>query len=302
MQPIAPELLPYLAEPSQLPSGTPGKTGYLQLGFERQGERTILRKLARKVPLLVQQALYWDEAMPDLPCVAIISNAGGIVQGDRYSIEIELGPKAQAHVTTQAATKIHVMDQNYASQTQHIRAADGAYLEFLPDPMIPHRHARFLTHTTLSVAPTATVLYAEVLSAGRKYHEEGELYQYDLFSSFVRAEREDGRELFVEKFVIEPARDPVRRLGVLGPYDVFGNAILLTPPACADQIFEQLPASAEATQEIACGAGRLPNDAGLIYKVLGQETEPVRAKLREFWSLVRTTVVGAELMKEFAWR
>jgi urease accessory protein len=299
---IAPELIPYLAEPPQLPSGTPGKNGHLLLGFERQGERTILRKLERRVPLLVQQALYWDEAMPNLPCVAMISNAGGIVQGDRYTVEVELGPEAQAHVTTQAATKIHVMDHNYASQTQHVRVAEGGYLEFLPDPMIPHRHTRFLTRTTLTVAPTATVLYAEILAAGRKHHEGGELYQYDLFSSHVRGEREDGRELFVEKFVIEPARSPVRQVGVVGPYDVFANALLLTPREHADRVFEELPAMFEADTELASGASRLPNDAGLVYKILGMETEPVRAKLREFWSIVRTTVTGNGLMKEPAWR
>ncbi len=302
MQATAPELLPYLAEPPQLPSGAPGKNGYLKLGFERQGERTILRELERRVPLLVQQALYWDEEFLGLPCVAIISNAGGIVQGDRYTIEIELGAEAQAHVTTQAATKIHVMDHNYAAQTQHVRLGEGAYLEYLPDPMIPHRHTRFLMHTTLTMAPNATLFYAEILSAGRKHHGEGELYQFDLFSSLVRAEREDGRELFVEKFVVEPGQSPVRQLGVVGPYDVFANALLLTPRAYADAIFEELGAGFDARAELASGASRLPNDAGLVFKVLGMETEPVRARLREFWSLVRTHVTGKGLMKEPPWR
>jgi urease accessory protein len=302
MEATAPELLPYLAEPPQLPSGTPGKDGYLKLGFERRGERTILRELERRVPLLVQQALYWDEELPGLPCVAMISNAGGIVQGDRYTIEIDLGPEAQAHVTTQAATKIHVMDHNYATQTQRLRLREGAYLEYLPDPVIPHRHARFLTHTTLTVAPSATVLYAEILSAGRKHHDGGELYRFDLFSSLVRAEREDGRELFVEKFVIEPERSPVRQAGVMGPYDVFANALLLAPRPCTDHVFEALGAGFDQSAQTASGASRLPNDAGLVFKVLGMETEPVRAKLREFWCLVRTYVTGKGLMKEPLWR
>jgi urease accessory protein len=302
MRAFLPELSPYLEEPPQLPSGTPGKTGFLRLGFERQEERSILRTLERHVPLLVQQALYWDEEMPGLPCVVIISNAGGIVQGDRYEIEIELAAEAQAHVTTQAATKIHQMDANYATQVQTIRLGEGAYLEYLPDQVIPHRHARFVTHTTLSVAPGATLLYSEILSGGRKYHGEGELFQYDLFSSLVRAERPDGRELFTEKFVIEPAHEDVRRLGVLGEYDVFANVIVVTPRECADRIFEQVPAGIDALEKVACGASRLPNDAGLIFKVLGKETEPVRAKVRDFWSLVRKSATGCELMKEFAWR
>jgi urease accessory protein len=40
----------------------------------------------------------------------------------------------------------------------------------------------------------------------------------------------------------------------------------------------------------------------LVFKVLGQESQPVRAKVREFWSLVRHTVTGAPVLPEFLWR
>ena len=53
---------------------------------------------------------------------------------------------------------------------------------------------------------------------------------------------------------------------------------------------------------LAAGACRLPNEAGLVYKVLGMEREPVQAKVREFWSVVRRQIVGAGVPQEFAWR
>jgi urease accessory protein len=56
------------------------------------------------------------------------------------------------------------------------------------------------------------------------------------------------------------------------------------------------------TEKWAAGASRLPNDAGLIYKVVGMEAAPVRAKVREFWSVVRPEVVGVRIPREFAWR
>ena len=68
---------------------------------------------------------------------------------------------------------------------------------------------------------------------------------------------------------------PVRRVGVMGGFDVFGNVILLTPKRHADRIFEQIPAVVNPAEKWAAGAGRLPNHAGLIYKVVGTETEPV---------------------------
>ena len=106
---------------------------------------------------MVQRALYCDQEMPDLACVFLITTTGCLLQGDRLALDITLGPRAQAHVTTQSATKIHAMDANYAAQTQTITLADDAYLEFLPDPVIPHRRARFVSDTRISVAPTATL-------------------------------------------------------------------------------------------------------------------------------------------------
>jgi urease accessory protein len=299
---FASELAPYQDEPRQLATGSPGKVAHLRLGFERRGERSILADLFRRAPLIVHRAIYWDEEMPHLPCVFIISNAGGIVQGDRSTISIEVGPAAQAHVTTQSATKIHEMNANHASQMQEIVLHDNAYLECLPDPVIPHRHTRFLTDTRIAIAPTATLLYSEILMAGRKHHAAGELYEYDLFSSTVRGERPGGTQLFTEKFVIKPRQQSVRRVGIMGAFDVFGNVILLTPKRHADRIFEQVPAVVSLDERWAAGASRLPNDAGLIYKVVGMESALVRSKIREFWSIVRPEVVGARVPPEFAWR
>jgi len=299
---LASELARYQDEPRQLATGSPGKVAHLRLGFERRGDRSILADLFRRAPLIVHRAIYWDEEMPQLPCVFIVSNAGGMVQGDRYTISIEVGPAAQAHVTTQSATKIHEMDANHASQKQEIVLHDNAYLEYLPDLVIPHRHTRFLTDTRIAIAPTATLLYSEILMAGRKHHAAGELYEYDLFSSTVRGERPDGTELFTEKFVIKPRQQSVRRVGIMGAFDVFGNVILLTPKRHADPIFEQVPAVVRLDERWAAGASRLPNDAGLIYKVVGMESAVVRSKIREFWSIVRPEIVGARVPPEFAWR
>lgn len=295
------ELASYQDEPKQLPSGSFGKNAFLRLGFEQRPERTVLATLHRRAPLIVQQALYWDEGMPGLPCVSIISNAGGILQGDRYAIEIELEPGTQAHVTTQAATRIHEMDANYATQTQNLTLGAGSYLEYIPHPVIPHSHARFVQHTEISIDPTATLVYSEILMPGRKYYGTGELFHYDLFSSTVHAARPDGASLFTEKFVIEPHRSSVSRLGAMGSFHVFGNVILLTPRIHADRLFDAVEPAFDKETELAYGACRLPNDAGLLFKVLGMETAPVRDTIRKLWALARQEVTGASLPDNFLW-
>lgn len=298
----APELAPYQDEPAQLPSAAPGKVGELRLRFAERGGRTVLADLYRQSPLLVQRALYWDEAMPELACVFILTTSGGLLQGDRLSIDLTLEAGARAHVTTQSATKIQEMDANFATQRQRISLAEDAYLEYLPEPIIPYRHSRFLTHTQVTLPESATLLYAEIHLPGRKYYRDGEIFQYDLFSSTLRAARPAGADLFVEKFLIEPARFGVDRRGVLDGFHVFANVVLLTTPERAQRVFDRTEPTWDEAARLAAGVNRLPNAAGLVYKVLGMDTEPVRAKVREFCVHARREAVGKETPPTFSWR
>lgn len=301
MRSAARELAAYQDEPKQLPSGSFGKTPFLRLGFEPRGDRSVLTTLHRRAPFIVQQALYWDEAMPGLPCVCIISNAGGVLQGDRNRIEIELAPGAQAHVATQSATRIHEMDANHATQAQTIRLGAESYFEYIPHPVIPHRGSRFAQETLIEIDETATLVYSEVLMPGRKHYGAGEIFAYDLFSSLTRAVRPDGRLLFAEKFVIEPPRAPVDTLGIMGPFHVFGNLIVLAPKPVVDALFEATAPLYDEARGVAFGASRLPNDAGLIVKALGMESAPVVATLRACWAQARRAATGAGLPDRFLW-
>jgi urease accessory protein len=298
----SPELASFQDEPAQMPSGTIGKSGFLRLGFERRDGHTILAELDRRVPYLAQRALHSDPALPDLAHVFLITSSGCLLGGDRLALEVALAPQARAHVTTQSATKIHAMDANYALQTQSFVLGEAAYLEFLPEPLIPHRRSRFVSDTQITIAPDATLLYAEIVQSGRKHHDPQECFGATLLSLAVTARRPDGRPLFTEKLVFEPARHPARQTGVMDSFDVFGNVVLLTPVAVADRIAARVGADVDLEQGVAHGACRLPNDAGLIYKVLGRETVQVKDKVREFWGIVREEVTGCSIPPPYFWR
>jgi len=297
----AKEMRPYLGEPKAMPVGSPGKVGYLYLGFERDAEgRSILRELERRAPLIVQQELYFDEAMPEMPCVYILSSGGPNVDGDRYEQHFVVREGAFAHISTGAATKLAEMRCNYSGLSQVFELAQDAYLEFLPEPTIPCRHARFIADTTIRIDPSATLFYAEIYLSGRKYF--GETFRYDILSVCTHAERWDAEQLFREKFIIRPEHCGPSSLGVMNGCDVFANAIVLTPPAHADAIYDRTEAFIDRGRRLAAGITRLPNDCGLLYKALGGESEPVKRLIREFCSAVRLEVKGRPLPEEFPWR
>lgn len=297
------EMQPYLTEPPQMYVGAPGKHGYLRLGFELDPRgKSILRDLDRRVPLIAQQELYFDEAMPEMPCLYILSSGGPNVDGDRYQQDITVRKDAFAWVSTGAATKLAEMRYNYSGMIQNIVLEENAYLEFMPEPVIPCKHTRFISDTRLNVHPTATVFYSEIYMGGRKYYKDGELFQYDILSVCSHGERPDGEQLFREKFVIDPNVVPVRQLGVMRHYDVFANVIVMTPKENADKIYEATDAFIDREKNIAVGITHLPNDAGLLFKVLGMEPGPVKKIVREFCSKVRMQVKGKPVPPEFPWR
>jgi urease accessory protein len=302
MKILAPELDLYQDEPRQLPTGALGKDALLRLRFEARQDRSILSFMERRAPLLVQKALYCDEGMPGMPVVYIVSTSGGALQGDRYAMEFSVGPGACGHITTQASTKIHEMDANYVGQTQDITLEDRAYLEYLPESIIPFRHSRFHTFTRVRLASTASLFYAETLTGGRLYYRDGEKFLFDVFSSTVNAERLDGFKLFTEKFLLEPQRSTLSRLGVMGEFTMFGNVILLTPQEHSDAIHARVPAVWDWERKWAAGLGRLPNGAGLIYRVLATDSGLVRAKIREFLAVARPQITGFDVPSEFPWR
>lgn len=299
----AKEMKPYLEEPKAMPVGTPGKVGYLYLGFELDADgKSILRDLDRHAPLIVQQELYFDEGMPEMPCVYILSSGGPNVDGDRYTQHFVVRRDAFAHISTGAATKLAEMRYNFSGLEQRFELEQNAYLEYLPEPTIPCRHTRFIADTAIRIAPSATLFYAEIYMSGRKYFGTGEKFRYDILSVCTHAERSDGRPLFREKFIIRPELYAPDSLGAMNGYDVFANVVVLTPPEHADAIYEKTEAFIDPERRLAAGITRLPNDCGLLYKVLGEETGPVKKLIRAFCAVVRREVKGRDLPDEFPWR
>lgn len=297
------EVVPYLTYSGFKHAGSAGKCGSLFLGFEREESgRSILRTLDRRAPLIVQQALYFDEEMPDMPCVYILSAGGPNVDGDRYRQHFRLASGSMAFISTGAATKLAEMRCNFSSLKQRFELEDGAYLEYLPEHVIPCRHARFVADTTAVVAPSATLVYGEIYTSGRRYYGEGECFVYDVLSVCTRVERPDGTPLFREKMIIDPSQYSPCRLGIMADYEIFANVLVLTPSDKRDAIWEQTVPFDDEHIGIAAAIARLPNEAGLLYKVLGRDVGTVKRQVRSFCSLVRQVVKGHPLPEEFPWR
>lgn len=303
----APEMAPYLEEPDAMYVGAPGKHGYLRMGFELNKDGlSIMRDLEVHHPIVVQKELYFDEEMPEMPCVYILSSGGPYVNGDRYRQDITMRQGSMAWVSTGAATKIAEMRKNYVGMVQNIVLEEDSYLEFLPEPVYPGLHSRFISDTNIVAHESSTLVYGEIYMCGRKYYtvkcREGEIYRYDVLSVCTHASRPEGEELFREKFLIQPPKRFPKSVGVMDKYDVFANLVVITPKDKADAIYGEIEPFIDKEKHLALGITQLPSNAGLLIKVLGMEPGPVKELVRKCASKVRLAVKGKKMPEEFPWR
>lgn len=297
------EVAPYLSQRQGAPSGSTGKRGYLRMAFELDAQgRSILRDLERHTPIVAQQELYFDEQMPSMPCVYILSSGGPNVDGDRYRHLITLRRDAFAHISTGAATKLAEMTSDYSALEQRFELDAGSYLEYLPEPTIPCRHARYIAATQIVISPTATMFFADIYLSGRRHKRGGEHFAFDLLSIATSASRPDGEQLFDERMVIEPSRHAPSALGAMGTWSILGNCFVLAPERVIEAIYPQLGSQIDREQELAVGVTRLPSRCGLMVRILGNDTAKIKRTIRECCSVVRREVKGCSLPAEFPWR
>lgn len=287
---LPPELAAFSAAPETLGPGSPAKVGILDLGFALRGERTELVERYQKSPLEIMRPLYVDPGLPGMAFIYVMATGGGIAQADRYRLDLRCGPGAQVLCTTQAATKVYRMEQDYAVQRVHVTAADGAYVEYLPDPLIPFAGARFHQSAVLTVDEGATMVYGETVTAGRI--ARGERHAYTVLTNDLEIRRPDGTLLAVDTVRLWPQRHGgVGGPGVFAGHDHVASLFVLSGRCPAAEIADTLH-RALTGREVLHGVSVLPGDCGAWVRILAREQPRVADAVRAAWDAVRRLLIG----------
>ena len=290
---IPPEVLVYESKLKQLEVGKAGKIGALVLRLEKDPEvgKTVVKEQYSKVPLFTQRALYLEESIPSMAYIYIISPSGGILQGDRYRMDIKLKNNAYAHITTQGATRVYRMENNYATQIVNVDVDDGCYFEFIPDQIIPYRNSRFYQTVNLNVHDNATMVYSEIIVPGRV--ASGESFEYDICYMKVLAKNQKEILRFIDIAILEPKRRNLKTLGILGTFSVVGTMYILTMAKYVAELNEAINSSMQKFFKISGGATILPYNSGIIVRMLGNVAADLRTAIYEVIKIIRKMILNA---------
>ncbi len=310
---LPPAFEAYAEEPlAQSPAGGPGKNGLLDVTFGREGDNpTRLLRDHVKVPYHLTGTLATDPA-PGLTTLVTQEPTGGVAQGDRHRMIVDAQAGARAHVTTQSATKVHSMNENYAHLDATLRAGPETHLEYLPGATIVNENARCLQTISVDLATNATVIVADVLVPdGLSDHEP---FTFDHYHASVEAEYE-GRLVCADTVDLRPAdRDP-RDAASVGEYGIVGSLYVFAPGLAADDsaggtdaaadsdgsddetatidgLLDRLRDGLDDRTDVHAGASRLPHDVGAVVRVLGHREADVTATVRAAWDDARQHTLG----------
>lgn len=286
------EILAYDSEVKQLGVGSVGKLGYLSLGLKRDPHsgKTIVKEQSSQVPLLTQRALYYETELPSMAYLQIVSPSGGILQGDRYRMDISLKDNAVAHLTTQGATRLYKMDSNFATQLVNVTVDENCYLEFIPDQIIPYRNSRFYQKVSLDVHDNASMIYSEIIVPGRTAMNES--FEYDICYLKILAKSQD-KIRFVDVAMLEPKKQNLNTFGILGKQTVVGTIYIITKRDYVTELCDEINSSLQNMAKISFGASILPNDLGILVRLTGNSASDIRDAVYEVVKMTRKKILNA---------
>lgn len=252
----------------------------LELGFATRAGRSLLISRRHHGPLRVQRPFYPEGG--EVCHVYVLHPPGGVVGGDELAIEIAIEAGTHAVLTTPAAGKFYRSGGLTAQQTQRLRVASGATLEWLPQEGIVFDGARAEVATQVELAAGARFIGWEIVCLGRPAAAE----------RFRRGALRQRFELWREglPLYIERARYEDGAAALDAPWGLAGAAVSGTLLCVHDDaaLAEQLRAAVVPDAGL-FAATQL--DGVLVCRYLGAHVDEARRCFEQAWALLRPAVL-----------
>lgn len=258
---------------------------HLQLNYHRNAHGQTVLHHQHHGPLRVFKSLY-----PEGPAVChnvIVHPPGGLVQGDRLEVNVQVASGAHALLSTPGATRFYKSTTGeQAHQSVRLRLEADARLEWVPLETMVYDGGQAVNHVNLHLAPGAELMAWDVVSLGLPAAQqpfahgrlEQQMHWPGVWLERARIDASDGRLL----------HSPV---GLAG-HTTLATWVLACGSPLSRQRREALLACGRAVLEAHTPPGvhvgmTCPNDHTLVARALAHSIEPVMALWQRLWAVWR---------------
>lgn len=268
--------------------------GSLNLVYAQRYDATQLIHNQVKAPLKVQRPFY-----PEGPLVChsvVLHTAGGVVGGDRLSLNFHLEPNAHALITTAAASKVYRSNGLEARQTIQMQVEADACLEWLPQETIVFNAAIYRQDLRVELAPGATWLGWEITRFGRS--ARGEQFLQGEWRSQTEIWQQ-GRPLWIDRQWLKGGSEMLN-----SPHGLAGQPVVASLSwvgvAVSPELVEKARSLSTSVSQGEAGVTRLT--AGLLCRYRGSSTAEVRNWFTDVWQLLRLSFLGRPSCPPRVWQ
>jgi urease accessory protein len=260
-------------------SGLRGE-GVLRLQFKRRADATVLGRLYQsgclKARLFKPEPHHCTEAV-------LLNTSGGIVGGDRLSLDIQWGPATYAAVTTPACEKLYRAAACAATVRTNLDVEEGASAEWLPQETIVFDRAMVQRDLQVRLAIGATFTGLESIVLGRA--EMGETVQNVWLRDGWRIWRGD-RLIYADVFNLQgDVGQTLARAPTLQGQTAFANLLHIGPRAESE--LHNIRASLEGT---GCISGASAWNGMLSVRFVAPDSAILRQGVARALNIIRGTL------------
>jgi urease accessory protein len=274
--------------PAALDAARVGHDGTLRLALERRGGATVVARCLFTLPLQVLAPLALDDPAA---IISILNPTGGLVGGDRLSIDVDAGADAHAVLTTPSATRVYRTDGEPATQAVRLRLGPRAVVEWVPDQTIPFAGSAFRQAIDVEMADGAGLVLVDAFSAGRI--ARGEAWRFALLESALSVRDRRGW-LLHDRFVLRPACAPDQPawdgLG-LAEAHAYMATIAVLGAFDAASFAADVAHRAAGRSDAHVGVAQLAR-AGVLVRCLAARAPALAEAVDEVWGAARAALLG----------
>lgn len=200
----------------------------------------------------------------------VMSSSPGILNDDFYDINIEVIDGSSLNLQTQSYQRIYVSEKG-TNQNMAISVGDSAYFSHAPHPVVPHKGARYTARNTIHLKNTSTLLWGEILTCGRKYMAEEELFQFKKHHAITEIYQEDIL-IFKDNLYIVPDQIDLTQFGQYEGYTHQGSMFFITPTVDITERMEDISNRLTKEEGVIFGISKVLDNAYAL-RILGNEGE-----------------------------
>ncbi len=268
--------------------------GSLTLDYLYRDNATLVGSSRLQAPLKVQRPFYPEGAQ--VCHTVILHTAGGIVGGDRLSLNFHLRPQAQVLITTAAASKVYRSNGQTAQQVIQITVEPGACLEWLPQEAIVFNQAAYTQTLRVDLAPGGSWLGWDITRFGRT--ARGERFVAGHWRSATEVWQQ-GRPLWIDRQAIQGSEAQCSSPHGLANAPVVGSFVWLGSPVSPELIEQARSLWQAGGYSGEAGVTRLQQ--GFLCRYRGHSSSEARHWFIQVWQLVRLIDRGRDLCLPRVW-